>query len=100
MSITPSIVNHVARLARLELSPEERERLVHELAAILDHLAKLNELPTTGVEPTSHVISMTNVFRDDSVGRSLPREAVLEGAPERDGEFFKVPPIIETEPEP
>ncbi len=100
MAITASIVDYVAQLARLELSTEERERLAIELAAILDHLAKLNELPTTGVEPTSHVIPMTNVFRDDSVGAPLTREAVLEGAPERDGEFFKVPPIIETEPGP
>lgn len=99
VSITPSIVDHVARLARLELSPDERERLVHELAAILEHLAKLNELSTDGVEPTSHVIPMTNVLRDDIVETSLPREAVLAAAPEHDDGFFKVPPIIETEQE-
>lgn len=98
MSITPSIVDHVARLARLELSDDERRRLVAELGAILEHLAKLNELSTDGVEPTSHVISMTNVFRDDAVGTPLPREAVLAGAPEHEEGFFKVPPIIETEP--
>ena len=100
MSITPSIVEHVARLARLELSDDERARLVAELGAILDHLAKLNELSTDGVEPTSHVIPMTNVFRDDAAGTPLPRDAVLAAAPEHEEGFFKVPPVIETEPAP
>lgn len=99
MSITPAVVEHVARLARLDLTAAERERLLSELRAILDHLAKLNELSTDGVEPTSHVIPMTNVLRDDKVDAPLPREVVLSGAPEHEDGFFKVPPIIEAEPE-
>lgn len=98
MSITPAIVDHVARLARLELSPDERDRLTVQLGAILEYCAKLNELPTDEVEPTSHVIVMTNVFREDAVGTPLPRDAVLAGAPEQEDGFFKVPPIIEAEP--
>lgn len=100
MSIDRSIVDHVARLARLELSEEERDRFTHQLASILEYCAKLNELDTEGVEPTSHVIAMTNVLREDEVGSPLPREAVLADAPEQEDGFFKVPRIIETEPQP
>ncbi len=97
MLIDLAIVDHVARLARLELSSEERQRFTEQLASILDYCATLNQLDTEQVEPTSHVLAMTNVFRDDTPGASLPREAVLASAPEHEDGFFKVPPIIETE---
>jgi aspartyl-tRNA(Asn)/glutamyl-tRNA(Gln) amidotransferase subunit C len=97
MPIDLFIVDHVARLARLELSEEERAQFAQQLGRILEYCAKLNELDTTDVEPTSHVIAMTNVFRDDASGTPLPREAVLAAAPEHEDGFFKVPPILETE---
>jgi len=97
MSIDLAIVDHVARLARLELSSEERQRFTEQLASILDYCATLNQLDTEHVEPTSHVLAMTNVFRGDAPGASLAREAVLAAAPEHEDGFFKVPPIIETE---
>ena len=100
MSIDRTIVDHVARLARLELSDEERDRFTRQLSALLEYFAKLGELDTEDVEPTSHVIEMANVVREDRSGPCLPREAVLADAPDQDDGFFKVPPVIETEPQP
>ena len=88
-------VEHVARLARLALSDDEKERMRQQLDRILGYIAKLNELDTEGVEPTSHAIKMVNVMREDEVRPSLSPEAMLANAPERAGEFFRVPRIIE-----
>lgn len=93
--ITIQEVEHVARLARLELTPEEKERMRAQLDSILSYIDKLNELDTSAVEPTSHVIPMVNVMREDEVRPSLPQEEALANAPDREGEFFKVPRIIE-----
>ena len=88
-------VEHVARLARLELSDADKERMRRELDGILTYIDKLRALDTEGVEPTSHAIPMTNVMRDDTPRPSLPQDAMLANAPERSGEFFRVPRIIE-----
>src|SRR5437016_2978642 len=88
-------VEHVARLARLALSGEEKARMREQLDRILAYIAKLNELDTEGVEPTSHAIRMVNVMRDDEVQPCFPPEAMLANAPERAGELFRVPRIIE-----
>lgn len=94
--LTLEQVDHVALLARLELTPEEREKLAHDLNSILDHFERLQEVDTTGVAPTNHAIPMANVMREDEVRPSLPRETFLREAPEsRDG-FFVVPRIVET----
>ncbi len=93
--ITLAQVEHVARLARLELRPEEKERMRRELDGILAYIDKLRALDTTGVEPTSHAVPMTNVMRDDAPRPSLPREEMLANAPEPRGDFFRVPKIIE-----
>jgi aspartyl-tRNA(Asn)/glutamyl-tRNA(Gln) amidotransferase subunit C len=88
-------VGQVAHLARLELSTQEKERLTTDLNAILDQFARLQELDTTDVPPTSHAIPRQNVFRDDIVCVSLPRERAIQNAPEkRDGNFI-VPQIVE-----
>ena len=88
-------VEHVARLARLELSPADKERMRRELDRILSYIDKLRMLDTEGVEPTSHAIPMTNVMRDDAPRPSFPQADMLANAPDRSGEFFRVPKIIE-----
>ncbi len=88
-------VEHVARLARLALSDGEKQRMRQQLDRILGYIAKLNELDTEGVEPTTHAIRMVNVMREDEVQASCPPEAMLANAPEQAGEFFRVPRIIE-----
>ncbi len=95
MKITKKEVEHVARLARLELTEEEKERFTRELNSILTYIDKLNELKTDDVEPTSHVIPIVNVFREDEVRPSHLREKVLANAPEEEETFFKVPRILE-----
>jgi len=88
-------VEHVARLARLDLSPAEKERMQRELDGILSYIDKLRALPTEGVEPTSHAVPMTNVMREDVSRPSFPQEEMLANAPARSGELFRVPKIIE-----
>ena len=84
-------VLHVARLARLRLTAEEVERMSSELSSILDHVEKINELDLEGVEPTSHVVQLENMLRDDEPRPSMPRERALEQAPDTDGAGFRVP---------
>lgn len=93
--ITKKEVEHVAKLARLELSKKEKEVFTEQLNNILTYMEKLNELDTTGVEPTSHVLPIRNVFKDDKIGVSLQREKALSNAPDRTEEFYRVPKIIE-----
>ncbi len=95
MKITVDMVEHVAELARLEFSGDEKELFARQLDAILTYVEKLNELDTTGVEPTSHVLPIKNVFKPDSVKPSLTPDEALLNAPERSGDFYRVPKIIE-----
>ena len=88
-------VKKVAKLSRLDLSEEEIAEFTSQLSAILDYVAKMNELDTTGVEPLAHCLPISNVFREDVVKESLGTEKTLANAPDRDGEFFKVPKILE-----
>ncbi len=84
----------MARLARLELKPEEVERLTIQLDTILSYAAKLDELDTAGVAVTTHTMGADNVFRDDRVHEALNREQALANGPEQNGEAFVVPRII------
>jgi aspartyl-tRNA(Asn)/glutamyl-tRNA(Gln) amidotransferase subunit C len=84
-------VLHVARLARLELSDEEVERMSEELSHVLDHIEKIGELDLAGVPPTTHVVEVSNALRPDEVRPSLPREVALEQAPATSGDGFRVP---------
>ncbi len=93
--ITRDDVQKVARLARLELTAEEQERITPELDEILGYVDSLNAVDTTAVEPTTTVIPMISVMRDDAVRPSLDREKVLANAPDPEGAFFRVPRIIE-----
>lgn len=95
--ITEQDVDHVAALARLRLDDATRARLVREMGDILSYMDALNALDTEGVEPMMHALEMTNVFREDVVGESLPREQALKTAPQHDDAYFIVPQIIDTE---
>ena len=88
-------VRKVAKLARLELNETEVEEFAGQLSAILEYMEKMNELDTTRVEPLAHCLPITNVFREDSVKESIGVEKALANAPQRDGEFFKVPKILD-----
>lgn len=91
-------VRKVAKLARLELAEAEVEEFTGQLSAILDYVEKMNELDTEGVEPLAHCLAISNVLREDGVAESLGTEAALANAPQRDGEFFKVPKILDGGP--
>jgi aspartyl-tRNA(Asn)/glutamyl-tRNA(Gln) amidotransferase subunit C len=82
---------HVARLSRLALSDEELERMPADLSKILDHVETMNELDLDGVEPTSHVVELQNVLRDDAPRPCLPRDRALAGAPDVAEGGFRVP---------
>jgi aspartyl-tRNA(Asn)/glutamyl-tRNA(Gln) amidotransferase subunit C len=95
--ITRKDVEHVARLARLALSDEEKERYTAQLEAILEFIDKLNQLDTKDVPPTTHVIPVSNIWREDKVeaNRLGDPAAIVKNAPEAEGPFFKVKKIIE-----
>jgi len=95
MAITREEVRHVARLARLALSDDEAGRLVGQLSAILDYVKQLDGLDTRDVLPTSHAVEKGTPMRDDTVEPFGDREALLANAPDRQGDFFRVPRIIE-----
>ena len=95
MAFAEDQVRYAAALARLKLSDEEIARFAAQLGQILAHVDKLKELNTDQAPPTSHVLPMANVFRGDEVTPSLPIEAALANAPQREGPFFKVPKVID-----
>ena len=94
MKITADQVQHVARLARLQIAPEAIEKLASELATILAYVEKLGEVDTQGVPPTSHAIELINAFREDVVHDHLSREQALRNAPAQDEGSFVVPKVI------
>jgi aspartyl-tRNA(Asn)/glutamyl-tRNA(Gln) amidotransferase subunit C len=96
VSIDKKLVKHVAFLSRLELDEKESELYSKQLASILSYISKLNEIDTRDVRPTSHPLTtLKNVFRRDTLKKSLDVEAVLKNAPSKEGDFFKVPQVIE-----
>ncbi len=95
MAIDRAAVDHVARLARLALSDDERQRMQVELGAILEHVEKIQALELDGVAPTSHSIPLRNVMRADEVRPSLDQATALANAPEAEDGRFQVPRIIE-----
>jgi aspartyl-tRNA(Asn)/glutamyl-tRNA(Gln) amidotransferase subunit C len=90
-------IAHVARLARLRLTDEELDRYRTQLGVILEHAARVQQVDTTGLEPTSHPLGLVNVFRSDEVRPSLNREEVLEQAPAAEDGYFVVPAVLETQ---
>ncbi len=95
MRLSLADVEHIAQLARLELSPEEKELFREQLSAILDHAARLQELDTEAIPPTAQVIEWRNVMREDQVTPSLAQEEVLANAPEAREGYFVVPTVLE-----
>ena len=95
MKITSEEIRHVAVLARLDLTPDEQERLTGQLGRILEYMDKLNELDTAGVEPMSHAVDVVNVLRPDRAVNQPQTEALLSNAPAREDDFLSVPKIIE-----
>jgi len=87
-------IDSIAKLARVSLKPDEKVKLAGDLEKILGYIDELSKLDTKNVEPTSHVLPIENVFRDDVVKPSKVRDEVLDHAPKREGSFFKVPKII------
>ncbi len=88
-------VEYIAKLARLSVSEEEKKLFEPQLNSILSYVEKLNELDTKNIEPTSHVVTLSNVMRDDVPKPSISREEALMNAPDRTDRFYRVPKIIE-----
>lgn len=95
MTIDKETVEKVAHLARLELSETEKQDMIQDMSKILDFMAKLNELDTTGVEPLVYMTDGANVLRNDVVKQQVTHEEALENAPKHDEDFFLVAKVIE-----
>src|SRR5205807_9452254 len=90
-------VRHVAIVARLARDETQITRVTGQLESILEYVAKIQQVDTSGVEPMAHALPMHNVFREDVAEPSLPLEKVLQNAPDSDGSFFKVPKVMGAE---
>ncbi len=86
-------VEHVAKLARLELTEEEKEKFTKQLGAILEYAQQMNEIDTTGVEPMAHAIPVVNVMREDVPEYRQTKEELMANAPVKENGFFRVPKI-------
>ncbi|BAD79970.1 glutamyl-tRNA(Gln) amidotransferase subunit C [Synechococcus elongatus PCC 6301] len=95
MSITLEQVHKVAHLARLALTPEEEQPFTTQLNSILEYVEQLSELPTEDVQPTTRAIEVVNVTRPDDVKPAENREELLSIAPDQEGDFFRVPQILQ-----
>lgn len=94
MAVTIKDVEHIAKLAKLEFTDAEKEKFTHQLNQILEYIEQLNKLDTSTVEPLSHVIELSNIFRKDEVKASVSTEEALKNAPVKTEQFFKVPKVI------
>jgi aspartyl-tRNA(Asn)/glutamyl-tRNA(Gln) amidotransferase subunit C len=94
MSLTRADVEKVSLLGRLLLSEAELDTMTTQLGRVVGYVEQLNEVRTEGIEPMAHAVEMQNVFRDDALGASLPREAALANAPKRDSECYRVPAVL------
>jgi aspartyl-tRNA(Asn)/glutamyl-tRNA(Gln) amidotransferase subunit C len=95
MAISRDDVEHVAYLARLGLTDQEKHRFAEQLSHILEAMQVIDQLDTSAIPPTAQVIPLRNVMREDEVGPSFDREAILQNAPRRQGDYFLVPPVLE-----
>ncbi|GAB3747258.1 Asp-tRNA(Asn)/Glu-tRNA(Gln) amidotransferase subunit GatC [Microlunatus parietis] len=97
MALTADDVAALARLARIDLTPDEQQHLAPQLDVILESVARVSEVAAEDVPPTSHALPLTNVFRPDEVQQSLPVDQVLAGAPAAEQDRFRVPRILDEE---
>lgn len=95
MKVTRDTIEHIAGLARLNITETEKDKLTKEMENIISYVDKLNELDTSGLKPMEHVIPLKNVLRDDKVARSYDRAAILANAPSSEDGCFKVPKVVE-----
>jgi aspartyl-tRNA(Asn)/glutamyl-tRNA(Gln) amidotransferase subunit C len=95
MTLTRTVLEHIAGLARLELSEDELNRYGEQLSAVLDYAARLQELDTSGIPPTSSVLPPRSVLRPDQPRPGLPPEDLLRNAPQAENHQFRVPPVLE-----
>ncbi len=94
MAVTIKDVEHIAKLAKLEFTDAEKEKFTHQLNQILEYVEQMNKLDTSKVEPLSHVIELSNVFRSDEVKPGVSTEEALKNSPAKTEQFFKVPKVI------
>ena len=95
MAITKDTVKYVAHLARIDLKPKDLEKLSQQLQEILGFIDKLKKVDIKDIIPTSHILPVNNILRDDLPAESLSSDEALENAPQRQGNFFSVPKVIE-----
>ena len=93
--ISEDTVQHLAELARIDLSDKEKKDFTKQLSSILDFFSEISELDTEKIKPTYHVLELNNVMRKDEVKESLPQDVVLANAPEKEKGYFKSPRIID-----
>lgn len=94
MSLSKADVENIAKLARLKVTEEEKEKFVGQVNQILKYVEKLNEIDTDDIEPLSHTLDIKNVFREDRAKASLSQEKALENAPAKTDKFFRVPKVV------
>ena len=94
MSLTRADVEKVSLLGRLLLSPAELDTMTTQLTRVVGYVEQLSEVNTDGIQPMAHAVEMHNVFRDDALAPSLPRDAALSNAPKRDSECYRVPAVL------
>ncbi|MBI4427499.1 MAG: Asp-tRNA(Asn)/Glu-tRNA(Gln) amidotransferase subunit GatC [Ignavibacteriales bacterium] len=94
MAVTLKDVEYIAKLARLKFTEEEKQKLAHQLNEILSYIDQLNKIDTSKVEPMTHVVDLSNVFREDVVKPGVSSDEALKNAPAKSDKFFKVPKVI------
>ena len=95
MKVNESVIEHIANLARLNLSNDEKSKMAQEMEGIISYMDKLNELDTDRAEPMQHVLPVENVLRKDEVKDSYDREEILKNAPSKEDGCFTVPKVVE-----
>ena len=94
MSLTRGDVEKVSLLGRLLLTESELDTMTTQLTRVVGYVEQLSEVNTDGIEPMAHAVEMHNIFRDDALRESLPRDAALANAPKRDSECYRVPAVL------
>ncbi len=95
MTVDEKLISRLEKLAKLDLTSKEKEKLQKELGDILTMVDKLEELDTKGVEPLIYVLEEDNAWREDKVSGQIPKEKTFKNAPDTDGDYFKVPKVID-----